>query len=270
MSTGNALLWRIESDPASPAIYLFGTMHSAGPVSLEYIPRIKPYLLQCQAYYGETEIGQLLETSLTVPVKPWNGLRSLLAPAAYGKASHFLKKWFGLNLEDWQHMPPLFLSALIHEKYLARTGGEPLDVQLWHIAQKEGLEMGGVESLDRQLEIYNKIPFQIQLFQLKTQLKSLSATFRNLKKLEEAYAKEELSRLYRLSRKQLGGLRNLMFDQRNREMAAFLQKIMRERRQACFFAIGAAHLPGSKGILRKLKVGGLTLRPISLLKSKAL
>lgn len=266
MSTGNALLWRLESDPASPASYLFGTMHSAGPVSLEYIPRIAPYIRQCQAYYGETDIGQLMETSMTVPFNQWNGLRSLLAPAAYRKASHFLKRRFGLNLEDWQQMPPLFLSALIHEKYLARTGGEPLDARLWHIARKEGLEMGGVESLDRQLEIYKKIPFQVQLFQLKTLLKSLSVAFRHLKKLEEAYANEELSRLYKLSRKQLGGLRNLMFDQRNREMAVFVQNILEERRQACFFAIGAAHLPGSKGILRKLKAGGLTLRPISLLK----
>lgn len=263
MSTGNALLWRIESDPAFPASYLFGTMHSAGPVSLKYIPRIVPYIRQCRAYYGETDIGQLMETSMSVPMIQWNGLRSLLAPAAYAKASHFLKRRFGLVLDDWQHMPPLFLSALIHEKYLARTGGEPLDVQLWHFARREGLEMGGVESLDRQLEIYKKIPFQVQLFQLKNQLKSLSASFRHLKKLEEAYANEELSRLYKYSRRQLGGMRNLMFDQRNREMAVFIRNILGERRQASFFAIGAAHLPGSKGILRKLKAGGLTLRPIS-------
>ena len=264
MSSGNALLWKIESDPAFPASYLFGTMHSAGPVSLEYTPRIEPFIRRCRAYYGETDIGRLMDVSMPVPRIQWNGLRSLLAPAAYDKASHFLKRRYGLDLDDWQHMPPLFLSALIHEKYLARTGGEPLDVRLWHFARREGLEMGGVEALERQHEIYKKIPIRVQLFQLKNQLKSLSASFRHLKKLEEAYANEDLSRLYKFSRRQLGGMRNLMFDQRNREMAGFILNILGERGQASFFAIGAAHLPGSKGILRKLKAGGLTLRPISL------
>jgi uncharacterized protein YbaP (TraB family) len=281
MSAGNALLWSIEADPASPASYLFGTMHSASPASLQFLPRVEPFILGCSSYYGETDIGQLLETcqpppppgregrknpSLPAPPLEWKGLKSLLAPPAYAKARHFLEKWHGLDLDALQDLPPLFIPALIHEKYLSRSGGDPLDLRLWHLAKRAGLETGGVESMERQLEIYRKIPFRIQLLQLKAQLKSLSSSFRQLKRLEEAYANEDLSRLYKLSRRQLNGMKRLMIDQRNREMTAFIKNTLDRGPRPAFFALGAAHLPGSKGILRMLKTAGFALRPFSLMK----
>lgn len=265
MSAGNALLWSIEADPASPASYLFGTMHSASPASLQFLPRVEPYILGCSAFYGETDIGQLLETALPAPPLEWKGLKSLLAPPSYAKARHFLEKWQGLDLDALQYLPPLFIPALIHEKYLSRSGGDPLDIRLWHLAKRAGLETGGVESLERQLEIYQKIPFRIQLLQVKAQMKSLSASFRQLKRLEEAYAHEDLTHLYKLSRRQLNGMKRLMIDQRNREMTAFIKNILVKGGPPVFFALGAAHLPGSKGILRMLKAAGFALRPVSLM-----
>jgi uncharacterized protein YbaP (TraB family) len=56
------------------------------------------------------------------------------------------------------------------------------------------------------------------------------------------------------------GNQDIMLFDRNRKWIARIQKMMADK--PTFFAVGAAHLGGEKGVIALLRKEGYTLRPI--------
>ena len=79
---------------------------------------------------------------------------------------------------------------------------------------------------------------------------------RSVLKLVDLYEKEDIHKIYIMSKKQLGKLRDIMLYERNEQMAEFIDQ---HKSINAFYAIGAAHLGGEKGVLTKLKRRGWQL-----------
>ena len=74
------------------------------------------------------------------------------------------------------------------------------------------------------------------------------------------YLRQDIQQLYRVSRKQLGKLRNLLLLDRNKRMAKRMVRMYSN--ETHFMAIGAAHLWGDKGVLSLLRKKGMILKPV--------
>lgn len=261
MGKAQGLLWKINSGTKT-ASYLFGTMHSAGDVATNKVKEVFSFIRTCTHYFGESDIDQLMTKPFQPPMVEWKGLKSVLSPSAYAKSALQLNHRFGLDLDPIQHLPPMFLTALISEKMMAANSGPALDVQLWNLAKSFGLNMNGLESVNEQSDIYAKIPLTYQIRQLKKFLLNLSGAAGFVTKIENAYARDNLSGLYRLTHKHLGKTKRVILYDRNYVMAQRIKTFIDTHMGTVFFALGAAHLPGHKGVLRWLKHIGLRLEPI--------
>ncbi len=84
---------------------------------------------------------------------------------------------------------------------------------------------------------------------------------KQLMKLIKLYEDQDIQGLYKNSKSGLGRLRKVMLYDRNKIMIERIQEQVAERNPS-FFAVGAAHLGGTKGVLVGLKRMGLHVRPI--------
>lgn len=256
------LLWKIIPDTNRLPSYLFGTMHSGGKVATDKVDEVEPYLSQTSFYFGESDIDQLMSKPFQSNSPDWKGLRHLLSGPAYAKTARQFRSRFHLNLDEIQHLPPMMLSTLVSEKMLSAQSQEALDVRLWNLARHSGLSVSGLESVEEQIKIYEDIPLAFQVRQLKKMVLHLSGYAQYLLKIENAYQKNDLGALYRMTHQHLGKIKKVILYNRNVIMARRIADQVHHGSSASFFALGAAHLPGQQGILRLLRKTGLVLQPV--------
>ena len=125
------------------------------------------------------------------------------------------------------------------------------------------LKVNGIDSAWEQYEINKKIQLTFQQKQLKKFLLNLSGSRRKLMILAEAYKKNDLNSLFRLSKNSLGDVRRILLYNRNKVMAQRISQILNNH-EPNFVAIGAAHLPGIKGVVKYLKSEGIRVEAMSL------
>jgi uncharacterized protein YbaP (TraB family) len=80
---------------------------------------------------------------------------------------------------------------------------------------------------------------------------------KKLEDLNTLYKNTDIKQLYKTTKKSMGKLRKLMIYDRNIAMANRMAELSKEK--SSFFAIGAAHLPGPKGVLTLLKKQGFKI-----------
>ncbi len=265
-----SLLWKVyleSSDSNAPVYsYLFGTMHSASIQAWSHMEAIKPIILKCAHFFGETsEEGLAPKGKIWDLPEDWQGSRHLVGKKRFEKINRLLVRQYNLHLERLDPIPPLMIMSIISESMMCHRQGNIaiLDQELWQFAKKLGIPAEGIESAREQFAIYSQIPFLYQCRQLKKMLLNLSGSRKNILMLANAYQKNDPDTLFRLSKKSLGEVRRILLYNRNKVMAARISQILNNR-EPNFVAIGAAHLPGTKGVLRYLKCEGIHAEPVPL------
>lgn len=261
MNDRNTLLWSLSKD-LSKASYLMGTMHVRDVRAFQNYETAVELISYCKYYYAEMDLHQaeLLQNPSDFFMPEGINLIALIGERKYRKIQKSLKQSFGFELDYHQHLLPFIITNIVAENILQNDHQQPLDHILWKFAEGAGLEMGGLESFVEQRSIMKKIPLAFQLKSLKDLAKNPSRFRKNLLKLVDYYLDENIHLLFKLSKKSLGKLRKLMLYDRNYLMANRMSSLMDQGQ--CFFAVGAAHLDGQKGVLNILKQGGIKLKPV--------
>ena len=256
-----ALLWAVYRDDLIRG-YLFGTMHVRDKSAFLFADMISDHIRKCKIYAAEMNLEEVdpkvfIEASRLAPGQT---IDSLLGKSKYTKLEHMIRKSFAIDLNLYLHQHPFLISTYIAESILSNDHNRPLDHYLWNIASGEGLQMTGLESFQRQIEIMDKIPIKGQLKAL-TEIGKNPAKYRKtVLKLVSRYQNADLPRLYKTSKNQLGLLRKMMLYDRNIVFARRLCDLLAS--DITFGAFGAAHLWGKSGVLRLIKFEGYKVKPI--------
>lgn len=256
-----SLLWRLTGEGLSSDSYVFGTMHARDARVHGFIGELKPYISHCEVLATEFP---LLEDSL--PGLPVDFPREEWLAGLTTRRRKMLEKVMArLELgspEQFRTLPPILLIQLMTAELLGKEAEHPLDLSLALGAKAAGLELSGVETFEEQLDILRQIPVSVQLKQLHDLAGHFSRFRKRLRSQVRRYLDQDIRQLAKDARKDLKGLRRILLVDRNRIMALRMGIMARERPH--FFAIGAAHLAGGKGVLRHLRRQGFELTPIAL------
>ena len=237
-------------------------MHVNSEEAYTPVTMAKHYMEQCHIYTGEMDLNdpELNKIGDVFVNDEEKILADFIGNKKYKKYKKIVSKAYNINLDEIMHYRPMVISNMISEAILTKSYDLALDHFLWRYAQSMGLTMKGLESASDQFKIMKLIPIDIQLKSLQACTKDVSKFRKKVLKLSELYKEGKLSQLYKTSKKSMGSLRKLMIYDRNEYMTNNLIQIVEEG--ATFCAVGAAHLPGGKGMLRKLKLAGFTITPI--------
>ena len=258
----NSLLWELYQVDNAVRHYLFGTMHLSTEGAYTHAEKAKKYINLAGNYVGEMDLNESLaqHNQTYFMLEDGKSLADLFKPHHLDKYRAVVSKYFKIDLDTYQNFTPFFISNLLAEKTLVSHQIEGLDYHLWKYAMHEGKVMFGLESFQDQLHIMKNIPLDYQTKAFKDLMSNIPSFCKKIKVMHSYYENQNLKALYKASKKSMGKLRHLMIYGRNDKMLSKLLSISNSR--ATFFAVGAAHLPGNKGLLAGLKRAGYKVKPI--------
>ncbi|MEZ5029900.1 MAG: TraB/GumN family protein [Saprospiraceae bacterium] len=254
-----SLLWEVRHADDRFAGYVFGTMHTRDQRVHQLLPALEAFLARCSVLSNEFAVFEASQNGqpAIAPVDDWlptlnkrqqKAFRQLLTRHELG------------DPEMYGHLPPLLVLQALVEAILGQESSQPFDMALAIHAEAMGLTLSGIETLEEQLGILEHIPLELQKKQLIQVLNHRSKYQKQIRKQVDWYLRQDIQQLYRVSRKQLGKLRNLLLLDRNKRMAKRMVRMYSN--ETHFMAIGAAHLWGDKGVLSLLRKKGMILKPV--------
>lgn len=259
-----SLLWQIDHIAEDRPSFLFGTMHVKDQQAFSVLDTVYHYLNQCEALAAEYDLSQSGDANLASVMRlpPGTTLSDLFRPKQYEKLRRIILKSFLIDIHHFQYFTPLLLINLITEQLLQQDQPQALDLHLWEYAGSQGKLRLGIETLDEQLVVLQKIPLDHQVKLLRELGRNVSNFRQSVLQTTGLYRHADPQRLYQMVRRSTHGLRHLLLFRRNHIMAGRIAVLVRQ--QPTFCAVGAGHLAGKQGVIRLLKLQGFRLRAVPM------
>ena len=199
-------------------------------------------------------------------------LKSLFSPAEFETVTQAVQEYLQVDIALLDRMKPAALfQQLTVMFYLKHTPGynpqEQLDASFQQEATKAGKKVGGLETVQSQLDILFNKPLRRQAEDLYCFLSNPDKAERQAKEVIAAYAAQDLDTILRLMEEKEGTkcdptpeeMAQLLYD-RNHNWAKQLPALMQAA--PTLFVVGAGHLPGEQGLIKLLQGKGYTVEPL--------
>lgn len=265
------LLWEISGNHLSKPSYLFGTMHVSNKLAFNLSDSFYHCIRAVDVVSLETDPQRLQEDfskskMLRLSSSYMNTLsrRSLMPRDAFtiGPYSDLVRN--GLTYR------PEMINHLLYRTFSSQEDFEEdtfLDMYIYQVGSKLGKKATGVEDFEESerlmLEAYRDAAKESRNKKNNTSsYDSNPAETRAL--LNDAYRRGDLDLLDSLSSKQNSSpafLEKFLY-KRNENMFHAIDSII--RKQSLFAGVGAAHLPGDRGLIYMLRKAGYTVRPVAI------
>ena len=279
------LLYKISGNGLTKPSYIIGTYHLA-PVSFaDSIPGLKEAMAATEQVYGELDMTDLtsaenlqkMQTAMMLP--EGTTLSKLLTAEEMARLNVVLKELMGVDMTNQmvaQQLDGLSpqalqtqLSLLIYMK--KHDGFNPqatFDGYFQQVAQQQGKGVGGLETADFQVSVLFKgQSLERQKELLMCLVDNKEHTELMAEQLVEAFFKQDLVGVKAvIDEKEQTKCdstpeeEDALIYNRNANWAKLMPQIMADK--ATFFAVGAGHLPGEKGVLQLLKNAGYMIEGV--------
>ena len=136
-------------------------------------------------------------------------------------------------------------------------------VELAEMAKKRNLKVEGLESMDFQLSIFDSIPYSVQANMLFDAVSSSQENESQMNQMFENYKQQNLNSLNNTltdEDQQFLPYMEMMLYNRNINWIPIMKNKMKIH--SCFFAVGAGHLGGERGVIKLLRNEGYKLSPV--------
>jgi uncharacterized protein YbaP (TraB family) len=179
--------------------------------------------------------------------------------------AHFQE--MGIPFFLFERVKPMFLTIFASEDMF--SGGslnmddiKSYELELIEKAKAQKKPVGGLETVEYQMSIFDSIPYRAQADMLVASISSEAEEEGVMDTLIYYYKQQNLNKLDALlnSDSTTNRYRKVLLDNRNRNWIPVMQKSMSEK--SMFFAVGAGHLAGPFGVINLLKDQGYKLSPI--------
>lgn len=279
------LLYKISGNGLTKPSYIIGTYHLA-PVSFaDSIPGLKEAMAATEQVYGELDMTDLtsaenlqkMQTAMMLP--EGTTLSKLLTAEEMARLNVVLKELMGVDMTNQmvaQQLDGLSpqalqtqLSLLIYMK--KHDGFNPqatFDGYFQQVAQQQGKGVGGLETVDFQVGVLFKgQSLERQKELLMCLVDNKEHTELMAEQLVEAFFKQDLVGVKAVMDEKeqtkcdsTPEEEDALIYNRNANWAKLMPQIMADK--ATFFAVGAGHLPGEKGVLQLLKNAGYMIEGV--------
>ncbi|MEO0733977.1 MAG: TraB/GumN family protein [Bacteroidota bacterium] len=279
-----SLLWKISAPGNATPSYLFGTIHLI-PAEDYFVPNgVLAALDESEEVLFEIDPRAMQDPSMLfslmskINMRGDTTLEDLLTKEEFATVKGYFTKT-GLPFMIFQRMKPLFLSAMVGQDLsaMAGGGGNPMDnmksyeFELSAVAEAGGKEISGLETMEFQLSLFDSIPYGAQALMLHDAIVKDEAG-------ESGTGESELDMMVRLYKSKsvaamastisdasakVAHFEELLLTKRNANWAPVIESAVRVKDAgARFYAVGAGHLGGEKGVIALLRKAGLTVEPV--------
>jgi uncharacterized protein YbaP (TraB family) len=269
----SSLLWKITGKGIKPS-YLFGTIHIIGASDYLWTAEMDKALKKTDKLVTEIDMSKQMSMAMEMmalaPMKDGKKLEDLLSKEEYAMVkTYFLeesnspeaKMTFGLA-QTWQ---PMLLMSLLYPEMIEGPV-KMYEMELVKLAKAEDMEFGGLESVQDQMSVFHTIPYEQQAESLVESIQDLKSgkgdMMAELGKMIERYKEQDVDGLLEVMGDEMEEMGNqeAMLDGRNAKWIP--QIIATSKNTRTFYAVGAGHLGGEKGVIRLLREAGYKVTPV--------
>ncbi|MBR5441177.1 MAG: TraB/GumN family protein [Prevotella sp.] len=286
MTASAQLLYKISGNGLEKPSYIIGTHHLANVGFVHKINGVTEALTETDQVYGElvwdtmtnTDSLKAVQDAMTLPAG--KTIKDYLTPDEFKRLDAFMIAKMGTGMSNpmvaskmGNFTPMALVTQFQLLLFMTKHMGEfdpssTFDQYFQAQAKKNGLPCGGLETLQKQIEVlYTGKPISRQAEELMCFIDNESFNSQMMEDLTSAFYAQNLETLKQVMDRKLGGKcdstpeeeAQLIYD-RNADWVSKMPTIMASK--PTFFAVGAAHLPGDKGVLQLLRNAGYTVEGV--------
>lgn len=263
----STLLWKISGNGLEKPSYLYGTMHLTDERIFNLGDSLYKAIGHSDGFAIEIDPSEFTPFVIDETKKDiyQNSvpLKETMGPDNFKKYGAMLAKKLHKNADDVTTGDVLReKNKWIEESFSTGKMQTFLDAYLFDIARREGKWTGGVEDLKDQEGLEDMIDeSDIEQLALGGDDKEMKKTIdSSTEYLINAYIKNDLNAINELTNQGDSAFEDALLFKRNKKMAMRMDSLGHQR--SMVFAVGAAHLPGDKGLIALLKDKGFTVMPV--------
>lgn len=279
------LLYRISGNDLDKPSYIVGTYHLAPASFADSIPGAKAALDEVGQVCGEVDMAEMqsmagLQKVMAAMMLPdGQSLSDILTKEQLDKLNAFMMETLGTDLNNPMvaaqlgKMTPVAISTQLQMvQYMKMTPGfnptEMIDSYFQNAARAAGKSVIGFETVDFQISVlYTGTSIERQKEKLMCMLDNQEYNFMIMKNITEAYFSQNIEKICEVTEEKLGNSCDAtpeedeaMIYGRNADWAEKMPEIMSS--ESTLFVVGAAHLPGERGVIELLKNKGYLVEPV--------
>jgi uncharacterized protein len=277
-SEPHALLWKIEKADQSQPSYLFGTIHMI-PKDDYFLPsgldeafdKSKQVVFEIDLD-EMSDMGSMMGMLSNLMMKDGTTLKDLLTPQEYTEVSKYFDN-MGLPMFLVSKVKPMFLSMLaevnMNPEEMQSDDIVSYEMNLYDRAQKAKKDVGGLETMQYQMSLFDSISYKDQAIMLMDAIKGTTTDTDMYDQTVELYKHQDIEAMIEMATEpkagEDGNFENVLINNRNKNWIPIMSKMMKNG--PVFFAVGAGHLAGENGVLSLLKKQGYKVTPVSVYKA---
>lgn len=270
------LLWKISGNGLSKPSYMVGTHHVAPISTLDSIKGFDEALALADAVYGEVVMADMnapetQQKMMAMAMAPADSMLTVvLTPEQFKMVDSVVQKYTmgQATLAQMAMMKPAIVGVQLAmlqsmKAFPGFNAAEQLDQEVQRRGEAAGKKIGGLETVDFQLNMLLGEPIATQAADLVDMARKDEGMEEFAHKLADSYRAQDLDEMLRLMLDPEMGTSEAemerMITSRNVTWVESLKTLMPE--ESVMICVGAGHLPGDKGLISLLRSAGYTVEP---------
>ncbi|PKP20262.1 MAG: hypothetical protein CVU05_09490 [Bacteroidetes bacterium HGW-Bacteroidetes-21] len=260
---GQNLLWKISGKGIQEPSYLYGTIHITDKRVFSFDSTVTKAFHSCDALALEMVMDQIKKEDVEANMLMKTGtLKDLYTPEEWEFTDKAFKEKTGSSLMLFMKMKPFFVYSQLLQSGMSKDMPEALDMYLLKEYRAKNKPVLGIEVLADQLGAIDQIELKEQAKMLYNALKDTTTNTDQFDGLIDVYLNQDIDKMLEMMNDTTlpEKFNQAFLVGRNVKMAENIAKY--SKKQKVFNAIGAAHLPGEKGVIALLRKKGYTVEPV--------
>jgi len=272
----NSLLWELSGKGIKKS-YIFGTIHMISEKDFFMDDKTMNAIKKCKKMVMEIDISQSLQMGIKLMtlsgMKGGKTLADFVRPEDYQMVKTYFEKEAKsteakmLPFEMIEKWKPMLLQSFLYQDMIEGTM-KSYEMELLSIGSERKMKFDGLETVEDQVNVFEKIPYADQakaLVELIKEIKKDSGSGKaEFKKLLDLYLAQDIDGMVEMSGEEFfGDLENGEAEMLTNPNQKWIPKIKAmSKEKPTFYAVGAAHLGGPNGVIRLLMKEGYTLKAV--------
>jgi len=263
-SQEKGVFYEITGNGLESPSYLFGTIHIICENDFFLGKNVQDKVAAAQKLVLEIDLDdpnmmQVVFANINNP--EGEKITDYLNEDQFKATQQFLLENAAVDISMMKSMRPFMLLSMLYPKML-ECETKAYELELMKIAKENEMPVLGLELIEDQISVFENIPLEEQYKNLYDYVSDFEKGRREFKKLIETYSSKDIERMVEMvgESPEYKNYQDIMLDNRNLNWISPMKTMMEGGKM--FFAVGAGHLGGEKGLINLLRKEGYTVTAI--------
>ncbi len=263
VSDNKSLLWKISGKDMRKPSYLFGTIHMICKDEYVWTDIMKKSFESSDEVCMEMDMDDpsiLMQVASGMIETNGKKLKDYFSEDEYKLIENYFEDSLSINIEMFSAMKPVVLQTLLIPSVQLCDSTVSYELKITESAKLLKKEITGLESPAEQIKLLDAVPVDSIIKDLLDVASGVNTgeQFETLSMID-AYKRQDIPELHELilKSKEQGDNLNIFLDERNEKWIDRMAEHMDQK--SVFFAVGAGHLWGEKGLINLLRQQGYTV-----------